>query len=302
MKPVLILCAVLLPGLSGAIIPDVRAALNDGDFKKAEDLIAAHRAHHGATPELLEAHSWLGRGALARKRWDDADRYASETRKMALAILEGRKLDDEKHLPIALGASIEVQGHAAAGRGERSNGVSFLKEELARWHSTSIRTRIQKNLHLLSLEGTSPPPLEMTEWLGPKPPSFEEMKGKPALLFFWAHWCSDCKAQLPVLVRLKQEFEAKGLRIVGPTQPYGYVAAGADAPRSQEVPYIDEVRKGFYGALNLAAPVSEENFKVYGVSSTPTLVLLDRQGMVRMYHPGKMPYEELAPKVEELLR
>jgi thiol-disulfide isomerase/thioredoxin len=298
----MLLSVMALHVLPAAIIPDVRAALNQGDFAKAESLIAAHRGRHGQTAELLEAHSWLGRAALGRKQWDRADEYATETRKMALAMLEGRKLDDEKHLPIALGASIEVQGQAAAGRGERSSGVSFLKQELARWHATSIRTRIQKNIHLLSLEGSAPPPLEMKEWLGEKPPTFHQLKGSPALLFFWAHWCSDCKAQLPILVRIKEEFESKGLRIVGPTQPYGYVAGGVEAPRDKEVPYIDEVRKGFFGALNLAAPVSEENFKVYGVSSTPTLVLLDKQGVVRMYHPGRMPYEELAPKIAELLR
>jgi thioredoxin-related protein len=39
--------------------------------------------------------------------------------------------------------------------------------------------------------------------------------------------------------------------------------------------------------------VSEENFRVYGVSSTPTLVLVDGKGIVRMYHPGAMIAEEL---------
>ena len=50
-----------------------------------------------------------------------------------------------------------------------------------------------------------------------------------------------------------------------------------------------------------ARPVSEENFKNYGASTTPTLVLIDRQGLVRMYHPGQMPYEELAPRIEAVL-
>ena len=41
------------------------------------------------------------------------------------------------------------------------------------------------------------------------------------------------------------------------------------------------------------APVSEENFRNYGASTTPTLVLIDRAGIVRLYHPGAMTYEEL---------
>jgi len=33
--------------------------------------------------------------------------------------------------------------------------------------------------------------------------------------------------------------------------------------------------------------VSEENFKTYGASSSPTLVLVDRKGIVRLYHPAR---------------
>lgn len=297
-----VLLAIALPLLPAALIPDVRAALNGGDFAKAQALIAGHQQKSGLTPEVLEAHSWLGRAALAQKKYDQALQYSGETRKMALAMLKGRKLDDEKHLPTALGASIEVQGQAMAGQGERSSAVSFLKQELARWQNTSIRSRIQKNVHLLSLEGSAPPPLVMTEFVGPKPPALASLKGKPVLLFFWAHWCSDCKSQLGMLTEIKQKFGPQGLQLLGPTQCYGYTAGGVDANRMDEVRYINDVRKSFYGALDLPAPVNEENFKIYGVSSTPTLVLLDKQGVVRMYHPGKMTPEELLPQIEAVMR
>jgi thioredoxin-related protein len=33
--------------------------------------------------------------------------------------------------------------------------------------------------------------------------------------------------------------------------------------------------------------------KRYGVSTTPTLVLLERAGVVRLYHPGRMQKEQL---------
>jgi thioredoxin-related protein len=49
------------------------------------------------------------------------------------------------------------------------------------------------------------------------------------------------------------------------------------------------------------APISEENFKLYGASTTPTLVLIDRHGVVRMYHPGRMPIDELRAEVRKLL-
>jgi thioredoxin-related protein len=47
----------------------------------------------------------------------------------------------------------------------------------------------------------------------------------------------------------------------------------------------------------MTVPVSEENFREWGASTTPTVVLIDRTGVVRLYHPGRMTYEELAAAV-----
>jgi len=287
---------------SGQIIGDVRDAIDQHDFKHADALIAGYRASHGVTPEMLEAISWMGRGALAAKRYDEADRYAAETRQLSLAELKHRKIDEERHLPIALGAAIEVHALVLAAGGARGEAVTFLRQELEKYRTTSIRTRIQKNINLLTLEGKAAPPLQMAEWLGPKPVSLTQLRGHPVLLFFWAHWCGDCKAEVPDLVRIQSAYGGKGLVLIGPTQHYGYAAHGEDATREQETRYIDQIRQQFYAALaGMSVPVSEENFTNYGASTTPTLVLVDRRGVVRLYHPGAIPYSQLAAKISELL-
>src|SRR5260370_19971976 len=144
---------------------------------------------------MLEALSWLGRGALAAKQFDKADAYAKETERLSLEELKKRPLDAEAHLPIALGAAIEVQAQVLNERGERSAAVAQLRQELARYASTSIRTRLQKNIHLLSLEGKPAPVLDEREFLGSKPAPLASLKGNPAVLFFWAHWCPDRKQE-----------------------------------------------------------------------------------------------------------
>ena len=61
-------------------------------------------------------------------------------------------------------------------------------------------------------------------------------------------------------------------------------------------------RDKFYGFLaNVPVPLSEANHKLYGVSSTPTVVVVDRQGIVKSYHPGRMTNEELEQELRALL-
>jgi thiol-disulfide isomerase/thioredoxin len=295
------LLAIASFSAAAQVIGDVREAIADRDFAHAEKYVQNYRAKSGVTPEMLEALSWLARGELDAKQYNQAERYADETRKLALQELARRKMDDERHLPIALGASIEVHAQVLAARGARGEAIVFLRHELATYRNTSIATRIQKNINLLSLEGKPAPPLDVTQWLGPKPVPLGQLRGRPILLFFWAHWCGDCKAEVGELARLVAQYQSKGLVLIGPTQHYGYAAGGEDASREEETRYIDSVRNQYYSVLpGMSVPVSEENFQRFGASTTPTIVLVDRQGIVRLYHPGAMPYSQLASKVAEV--
>lgn len=288
--------------LAAQVVQEVRAAAAAGNFAAAKARLQQYKGNGPWTPELLLAHSWIGRGAHANKAWDQAFAFSAETRTAALEMLKSRPLDAEPNLPLALGASIEVNGHALAGTGRRSEGVAFLKDELKRWHATSIRTRIQKNLHLLSLAGQKAPKLEAMQFAGSvKMRSLDDFRGRPVLLFLWAHWCADCKTQGPVIEALRKEFPM--LAVVAPTQRYGYVAGGEEAPKEKETPYISQVQREHYPWLNgVPLPISEENFRLYGVSSTPTLVLLDGAGVVRLYHPGQMKMDELRAALQSVAK
>jgi thiol-disulfide isomerase/thioredoxin len=272
------------------LVGDVRAQLQQNSFSAAESELGSYKSQHGVTPEYLEALSWMARGAAAASRWDQAISYASETRTLVeqqLATSKG-KLDAEPHLPIALGAAYEVLAQATAEKGQHAKAVTLLQSALARYGNASIRARLQKNLNLLALVGQPAPPLQETQYLGPKPPALASLKGSPVLLFFWAHWCVDCKAEVPVIARLR------------PTQLYGYAAQGADAAPEQERAYIESVRARYYSSLqDMPVPLSKQNFNAYGASTTPTLVVLNRAGQVAMYHPGALSYDELRSAVQK---
>jgi cytochrome c biogenesis protein CcmG/thiol:disulfide interchange protein DsbE len=282
------------------LIGDIRAQLAQNSFSAAELELKNYKSQHGVTPEYLEALSWMARGAASTKHWDQSTTYASETRRLCEQQLTKRKLDAEPHLPVALGAAYEVLAQGMAEKGQHAQAVSLLRSALARYGNTSIRARLQKNLNLLALVGQRAPPLQVTQYLGPKPPTPAALKGSPVLLFFWAHWCVDCKAEVPVITRLRQEFAPAGMVVIGPTQLYGYAAQGADATPEQERAYIESVRARYYASLpDMPVPLSKQNFNAYGASTTPTLVVLNRAGQVAMYHPGALSYDELRSAVQK---
>lgn len=284
------------------VIEDVRGALAQNNFSTAEVVLNSYRAQHGVTAEYLEAHSWMARTALENRQYDQAAAYAKQTKALVIAQLKQRPLDAEPHLPIALGAALEVESEVLSARGHRMQAVALLESALENYGRTSIHARLQKNLNLLSFEGKPAPALRSDQYLGAKPLPLAQLKGSPVLLFFWAHWCGDCKAEAPIIAQVRSEFAPKGLAVVGPTRLYGYTAQLENASPSDELGYIDAVRHRFYaGLLDMPIPISKYNFDAYGASTTPTLVLLDRTGKVAMYHPGALPYYELKAEIEKVV-
>jgi len=299
-----VLVCCLASGQTSMLALQVRNAALSGDVRAAQQMLNQFRAAMGVTPQYIEALSWLGRAALNAKDYDAAAQNAEQVRKLCLEQLTHRKLDAEPALPMALGASIEVRALGATAQGRRDEAIVFLREEARRWYGTSIRARIQKNLNLLTLEGKPAPPLQVTTALtGRRLETLAQHRGHPVLLFFWAHWCSDCKNEISIVRKLQQTYGPRGLSVVAPTQHYGYIAGGQDAAPAVETSYIKAVFAQYYAGLgDIEVPLSEENFSSYGVSTTPTLVLLDARGIVRLYNPGNISYDQLAARIEPLVR
>ena len=279
-----------------------KAVPSPSQVAQAEAQVQAYRAQHGNSPQLLQFMSEIARAKLTLGQNAAAESYARQTEQLCRQELQHRALDAEPQLPLALGASLEVQAQVRAANGDRSGALALLRSALRAYGTTSLRPRLQKNLNLLTLEGKPAPPLVEGHYLGPKPLPLSSLRGRPILLFFWAHWCLDCKHEEPIISRLQGEFGPKGLALLGPTQLYGYAAYGQPAAPPAERQYIDSIRRQYYADLsNMPVPVSKLNFDRYGASTTPTLVLINRRGVVAMYHPGVLSYDELRTEIEKVI-
>ena len=284
------------------IIEDVRTSLAQRNFTAADSQLQQYRVQHGVDPAYLEALSWTAREHLSANQLGEADAAAKQTETLGRQLLQKRSFDAEPHLPTALGAALEVQAQVLAAHGQNKQAAALLQRALVSYRNTSISPRLHKNLNLLNLTAQPALPLSTEQYLGVRPPSLTQLKGSPVLLFFWAHWCGDCKYEGPIIGRVTSEFANKGLAVLAPTQLYGYAAQGEDAKPKDELAYIGQVWQRYYpGLQNIPVPVSKSNFTNYGASTTPTLVLLDRKGRVALYHPGLLEYDDLRAAIEKVM-
>jgi len=279
---------------AGELVRIVRLKLSAGDLASAVSAVEDYKEKNGVDAEYLDAVGWLARGAEMLKQPDAAAEYVAELR---------REIREEKADTLSpLGAAIEVEGKLRAEREGRGSAIRFLEEEFARAKDVGLRSRIRRSINLLSLEGQPAPDYNKTDFVGTEPPSLASLKGKPVLLFLWAHWCGDCRAQAGALGRVARKYRPQGLVVIAPTRYYGTGAESKTATPAEEKAQMAKVWAEFYAGLEgVSIPIDTDTMVRYGVSATPTFALIDRKGVVRFYSPTRLSEAELSRRIEAVL-
>lgn len=291
-----LLALILVSSVSGAgeLARLVRLKISAGDIASGAAAVEEYKKQHGVDVEYLDAVGWLARGAQMLGQLDAAAGYAAELR---------REISEEKAgLLIPYGAAIEVEGLIRAAREGRGTAIRFLEDEFARAKDTALRSRIRKNINLLSLEGQPAPEINAPHFVGPEPRPLKALRGQPVLLFLWAHWCGDCRAQAATLSRIRQKYAAQGLVVIAPTRFYGTGAESKAATPLEEKTHIEKVwAQSYPGLEGVPIPIDTETMVRYGASATPTFALIDRQGAVRFYTPTRLSEAELSRRIDAVM-
>lgn len=273
----------------------IRLKLSAGDLASGIHAAEEYKLKTGVNAEYLDGIGWLARGAELLKQYDLAAQFVAELR---------REIKEEKNELLApLGAAIEVEGRVLAVRKGRKAAKEFWEKELATAKNIGLRARIYKNINMLWLEGQPAPELNQTDFAGPQPPTLASLKGKPVLLFLWAHWCGDCRAQAGALGRVYQKYKAQGLVVLAPTRFYGTGEQNKTVTPAEEKVHMAKVwAEAYAGLADVPIPIETEVMVQYGVSATPTFVLIDRKGIVRLYAPTRLSEAELLRQIEAVLK
>jgi thiol-disulfide isomerase/thioredoxin len=115
-------------------------------------------------------------------------------------------------------------------------------------------------------------PLQLAAYRGALPADL--VGAGPHLLYFWATWCGPCKASLPELLAFESERKTPVVAITDET------GATLDA-------FFGRFDKPF--PERVASDEQRRSFQAYGVSGTPTFVLVDEKGVIRAYSVGYTP-------------
>jgi thiol-disulfide isomerase/thioredoxin len=280
-------------------VSGIRNKISAADLLSAESMLEVHRAKNGEDGPWLVGYAWLSRGALLLGDEDKARRYSAAVyAECAKRVAAGADLAKDSELAYALGAVIEVEAQQLQARKGRRKAAEYVRSELAKWTApVSFRSRLNKRIDLLTMEGTPAPEFAIEDFVGEPPPSLASLRGKPVVLYVWDKGCGDCRAQAPALVKTKERFAKSDVEFVALTRYYD----NGDE-RLTEKARADSSWQASHKEMGpVPIVVSDASMERYGGSSTPTFVFIDRKGVVRRYSPTRLTEGELERSVQALL-
>jgi peroxiredoxin len=121
-----------------------------------------------------------------------------------------------------------------------------------------------------------------------EPVRLADLRGKGVWITFWASWCPPCQQETPIIRDIADEYEDRGLEVVG-VQVQETVEDGRRYAERYGLSYT------------IGADVSGHVFRAYRVFGLPTQFFLDGDGVVRAVVPAPMTLEQARTYAESVL-
>lgn len=115
-----------------------------------------------------------------------------------------------------------------------------------------------------------------------------QQRGKIVVVNYWATWCPPCREETPALVRVANDYKARGVEMVGISLDEGGEEVVRDFVQEYAVPY--------------PILMSRERINMTLIPRTiPVTYLVDRQGRIAKRYEGAVSESTLKQNIEELL-
>lgn len=116
-------------------------------------------------------------------------------------------------------------------------------------------------------------------------------RGKIVILNFWATWCVPCRAEMPMLEKLRREYGARGIEVIG---------ASTDLPETQEqiAPFVRKLKLTF--PIWLGGTL--QDMVRFGLGTAlPATAVIDREGRIAGRILGPLEEPDLRHRIDWLL-
>lgn len=122
--------------------------------------------------------------------------------------------------------------------------------------------------------------------------TLSEMKGRAVLLNLWATWCPPCRAEMPAIERVYQEYKDRGLIVLALNMTH------QDNPL-QVAPFIASYHLSFPILLEETGEVA----RAYNLRSLPSSYFIDRNGVISaVVIGGPMSDAQLKTQIEKIIQ
>jgi peroxiredoxin len=116
--------------------------------------------------------------------------------------------------------------------------------------------------------------------------NLKDFYGKPVLINFWATWCAPCELEMPAF---ESRYAARG-------GEFSILAINNAESREKVQQYASNLGLTFPIVLDPEGRVQ----RLYNIRGYPTSLLLDAEGVIRVYHIGLMSEAQLDKYLEDL--
>jgi len=127
--------------------------------------------------------------------------------------------------------------------------------------------------------------------LGGNPQPLSQWQGKLLIVNFWATWCSPCREEIPVFMRLQESLRERGVLFVG----IAIDERDKVQAFSRELGMNHPVLLGELEAMELARKLGNH------AGGLPFSVIVDRQGQIVKTEMGKLSENKLTSLIQPLL-
>lgn len=116
-------------------------------------------------------------------------------------------------------------------------------------------------------------------------------RGRIVILNFWATFCVPCREEMPMLVKLRREYAARGVEVIGPS-------ADDEKTQPQIAPFLKKQKIDF--PIWLGA--TTDHMKALGLGEAlPATAVIDRDGRIVGRILGPLEEKDLRTRIEWLL-